>query len=244
MFLFVQNASYANVVGSRVASAPAEKAGPLAGEVLETMDAASYTYLKLKTDSGEVWAAIPQTKIKKGAKITIQNPMTMTGFESKTLKRKFDKIVFGTLSEGPAPEGPMTGKSAGNSPATANVNPHSSMASPTAVDFKTVKVKKATGPEGKTVAEIYAQKKDLKDKEISVRGKVAKYLPGIMKKNWIHLVDGSGTAAEKNFDLTVTTDASAKAGDIVLVKGKVRTDRDLGAGYFFPVIIEEAKVSK
>src|SRR5712691_4834266 len=37
-------------------------AGTLSGKVLETMDSGGYTYLKLRTGSGDVWAAVQQTK--------------------------------------------------------------------------------------------------------------------------------------------------------------------------------------
>ena len=36
----------------------------------------------------------------------------------------------------------------------------------------------------------------------------------------------------------------AKAGDVVVVKGVVRTDRDFGAGYAYKVLIEEATLQK
>ena len=70
--------------------APAAAAPSVQGEVLETLDADVYTYLKLKTKQGEVWAAVNKAPVKKGAQVTIENPMLMTNFESKTLKRKFD----------------------------------------------------------------------------------------------------------------------------------------------------------
>ena len=44
----------------------------------------------------------------------------------------------------------------------------------------------------------------LKDVKVAVRGKVVKFLPAIMGKNWIHLRDGSGSTAAGDFDLTVT----------------------------------------
>jgi hypothetical protein len=107
-----------------------------------------------------------------------------------------------------------------------------------------IKVKKAEGPNGKTVSEIYAGKASLKGASVAVRGKVVRYNPGIMGKNWIHLRDGSGSNEKKDNDVTVTTLDSAALGDVILVKGKVQLDRDFGAGYAYPIIIEDAKVSK
>ncbi len=93
---------------------------------------------------------------------------------------------------------------------------------------------------GKTVQEVYRDKANLKDKQVTLRGKVVRYNEAIMGKNWIHLRDGTGTAPAN--DLTVTTQAKARVGDTVLVEGKVTLDKDLGAGYKYDVIIEDAKV--
>ena len=70
----------------------------LNGKVLEAKDVDSYTYLRLKTKDGEIWAAVNRTPVKVGADVTIQNPAVMNNFESKTLKKTFDKIVFGTIA--------------------------------------------------------------------------------------------------------------------------------------------------
>jgi hypothetical protein len=111
------------------------------------------------------------------------------------------------------------------------------------VDLSTP-VTKAEGETGRTVAEIFAQKAELKGKTVAVRGKVVKFLSGIMGKNWIHLQDGSGKAEDGTHDVTVTTSGSAAAGDLVVVRGAVGVDRDFGSGYFYGVIIEDAAIEK
>jgi hypothetical protein len=110
-------------------------------------------------------------------------------------------------------------------------------------DVKVKKVARAAGPEGKTIEELFAQRTALKEKTVAVKGQVVKFSPGIMGRNWIHLKDGSGSKEKENDDVTVTTQDDAKVGDVVTVKGKVRIDKDFGAGYAYKVIIEEAKVS-
>jgi hypothetical protein len=95
---------------------------------------------------------------------------------------------------------------------------------------------------GNTIEQIYAQKNNLAGKTIIVRGKVVKYNKQIMKKNWIHIQDGSGSS--KNYDLVVTSDQTANVGDIITVKGTLSLDKNFGAGYFFPVIIENAELEK
>ena len=80
----------------------------------------------------------------------------------------------------------------------------------------------------------------MKDKPVVVRGQIVKYTPNVMGKNWIHLQDGSGNPADRSNDLAVTTSGQAKIGDVLTLKGVVRTDKDFGAGYVYKVLIEDA----
>jgi len=201
----------------------ASAATVVSGEVLEVRDIESYTYLRLKTKDGETWAAISRMPVKTGAKVTLENVMVMKDFESRSLKRTFPTILFGTLAG-----------AAGNGMAPARSAPAP------APDTPDAKVPKAGGPNARTVAEIVTKSAELKDKPVLVRGRVVKYNPAIMGKNWVHLRDGSGSAANDTNDLLVTTANQAKAGDVVTVKGVVRTDRDFGSGYAYKVLVEDA----
>jgi len=106
------------------------------------------------------------------------------------------------------------------------------------------KVDKASGSDARTVAEIWAQKGSLKGKTVTVRGKIVRYSAGVMGKNWMHLQDGSGDAGKGTNDITVTSQDGAAKGDVVTARGTVATDKDFGAGYTYPMIIEDAKVQK
>lgn len=204
------------------------------GEVLEVQNVEGYSYLRLKTAQGDTWAAVPTAKVKKGDKVTVAEPMVMSNFESKALKRKFDKVVFGTLASGQAVASaqPAAPKAAG---------PH---ALPKAADTPDAKVPKASGPDARTVGEIMAAPDALKEKAVVVRAKIVKINSGIRGVNWVHLRDGSGSAASGTNDLIVTTKETLKVGDIVTMKGVVRTDKDLGAGYVYKVLVEEGKTQK
>ncbi len=190
------------------------------GEVLEVQQVESYTYLRLKTKDGETWAAISRAPVTKGSAITIENAMVVNNFESRAMKKTFQTIVFGNL---------------------AGANPHAGMARPAEASVAPdAKVAKASGPNAKTVAEIVAQAASLKDKTVLVRGKVVKYNAGILGRNWIHLRDGSGSAASNNNDLLITSMHAVKVGAVVTARGVVRTDKDFGSGYVYKVIVEEA----
>jgi len=212
-----------------VAAAFAWAAGAVTGEVLEVQDVDMYTYLRLKTAQGETWAAVPTAAVKKGAQVTVENTTVMNNFESKSLKKTFKTVLFGTLAGAP-----------GASPA--QVSPHA--AAPKSVDAVDVKVPKATGANARTVGEIMAKPGDVKDKSVLVRGKIVKYNPGIMNRNWIHLRDGSGSATDKTDDLLVTTTEQAKVGEVVTAKGVVRVNKDFGAGYSYKAVVEDASLQR
>jgi hypothetical protein len=82
-------------------SAPAASASEVQGTVKELLEAPGYTYLRLETASGEQWAAVPTTKAKVGDRIQLGGVTVMQGFESKTLKRRFDRILFATVIQSP-----------------------------------------------------------------------------------------------------------------------------------------------
>ena len=216
------------------ATSPPPAATAISGEVLEVKDVESYSYLRLKTKDGETWAAVGKTPVKTGAKVTIENVMVMNNFESKSLKKTFQTIVFGTL----AGSGANT-IAAGGTPMSMAHAGNAKVA-----DTADIHVPKATGANARTVAEVHAKAAELKDKPVQVRGKIVKYNAEIMGKNWIHLRDGSGSATGNTNDILVTSKSAAKIGDIVTAKGIVRMDKDFGAGYAFKVIIEEATFQK
>jgi hypothetical protein len=247
------------------AAAQSGASASIQGKVLERLDAPpDYSYLRLETAKGETWAAVPRTEVAVGSDVTVTAAMPMNGFESKTLNRKFELVYFGRLEgdagappAGPGPMGgamggtaagqmppghqPMGGAMGGAEPANMAAQHRAAAAGPAEVGD--VKVPKASGADARTVAEVWSQRTALNEKPVTIRGKVVKFNGGIMGRNWVHLRDGSGTAGKDN-DVTVTTADEVAVGDVVVVKGVVRVDKDFGAGYAYPVIVEDAKLSK
>ncbi len=91
-----------------------------------------------------------------------------------------------------------------------------------------------------TVEELFTKREELKGKTISVRGKVTKYNPMIMGKNWVHVQDGTGASGTN--DITITTSQGhVNAGDSVLATGTLVLDAQFGGGmYSYEVLIENA----
>ncbi len=198
---------------------------PVTGTVLEAIDVEAYTYLRVKTREGEVWSAIPKAEVRKGTEVSLVPHTVMENFESKALKRKFDRIVFASLA----------------GPTAASGSPHAKTLVPAA---KVAKVPKATGADARTVEEVVAGRKSLKDKTVTIRAQVVKVTNGVMGKNWVHLQDGTGSAAKGTHDILVTTTDAISVGDVVDARGTVRIDVTVGPGYAYDVLVEGAKVRK
>ena len=93
----------------------------------------------------------------------------------------------------------------------------------------------------KTIEAVYKDKSKLEGKQVTVKGKVVKVNNGIMGRNFLHIQDGTG--GKDNNDLSVTSTQTANVGDAVTIVGKVTLNKDFGAGYTYPLIVEEATVT-
>ncbi|EKD41394.1 MAG: Nucleic acid binding, OB-fold, tRNA/helicase-type [uncultured bacterium] len=206
------------------------------GKVTQTMDSGGYTYIAINKDGKEVWAATKLMKVAVGDDVAFAIDMPMTNFTSKTLNRTFDQIYF-VKSIQPAADGSNTMPA--NHPDMAG---HMAAPAPTSAPASIVvaagSLKKADG--GYSVDEIFSKKTELAGKSVQIRGKVVKFTPQIMGKNWAHIKDGTGSAGSD--DLTITTSDTAKVGDTVLATGTLVIDQDFGAGYKYPALVEKAKL--
>lgn len=236
-------AGHPPVGGAGAQAAPA--AGGPTGPVTEVVQAGTYTYLKLKAANGEIWAAVPRCDSKVGDTVTIAGAMEMRDFESKTLGRKFPSVWFGTLGTPGAPAA-ATGAVAALGGATDPAVPAGAQGGghAKAGEKQVDKVEKAEGEGAVNIEELYGKRKDLSGKKVRIRGKVVRYSGGIMGKNWMHLQDGSGKVEDNTHDVTVTTRDTVKVGDVVTAIGTVGLDRDLGAGYHYEVLVEDAELQR
>ncbi len=252
------------------AQAPAanQEKGASKGMVLETMDAAGYTYFQVETSKGKAWVAVPQAKVTVGEEISYYDGIVMPNFSSKTLGKTFDNIIFSAGLVGqvkdPTAGGAMMGgmgnphqtKSApsdnsfaaalqaegAGAPQAAQASAGSSGSMGAMAPQAEIKTAKASGDNAYTVAEIFAKKDTLNGKSIRIHGKVVKYSPNIMGRNWIHIQDGTGDAMKNTHDLVVTTTDRLDGKEEITIEGTVIADKDFGAGYRYVVIIEEAKI--
>jgi len=210
-------------------------AGPSAtGTVVETMNAGNYTYVRVDTGKEEIWAAATRFDVAVGDAVVVPLEMPMQDFYSESLDRTFPVVYFTSriLREG---ETASSAVPAGHPPVTGETIPAHDLSTPASEP-----VEPAEG--GVTVGQIWSETAKLADTSIAVRGRVVKFNGGILGTNWIHLQDGTGSAADGTHDLTVTTLGTASVGDVITATGTLVTDQDFGAGYTYAVLLKDAEV--
>jgi len=85
--------AFAEKASTSVPSAPAGTPGN-EGKVLSTLDAPGYTYMELANTEKRFWIAAPTTRVKVGDRVRFDQSLVMKNFNSKTLNRTFDQIIF------------------------------------------------------------------------------------------------------------------------------------------------------
>lgn len=214
----------------------------LTGEVRESIDVAQYTYLRLATSDGrELWAAVSRAPVSVGSRVSVVDAARMTNFESATLKRKFDVIYFGNLAS------PGRASSAGGAlpPGHPPLDGHAAAAdaphgSALAAPASSVKVTPATGANAHAIAELFAERSSLDGKSVRVRGQIVKATP-VQGITYYRLSDGS-SEDPSSAQLVVSSTAPAPPGRVVTFEGRVRVNVDVGIGFKYPVMLQDARV--
>jgi len=197
----------------------------------EVIQGSRYTYVRVSADGSDYWISINKADIKEKGTYYWSLGSEMNEFTSKELKRTFRSIFFvqdftdQPITNAGGPQPPPSASMAGKQEAP---------------EYPGIVVPRAPG--GITIAGIYAGKKSMEGKTVKICGKVVKFSGGIMNKNWVHIQDG--TKDNGKFDLTVTTQDSVKVGDVVIFEGKIALNKDIGAGYFYEILMEDARVKK
>lgn len=202
------------------------------GTVAETMVSGGYVYVRLAEDG--TWLASSRVPIAVGDKVTYTSGVMMKDFYSRTLDRTFEFILFVRKLE-------VVNQVDAATHADANAGiPHAVAKSITAAAPRAGEITPLDG--GETVASVLAGYEQLKDRQVALRARVMKLSPNIAGKNWITLQDGTGTAPVNR--LIATSSEIVGVGDLVTVKGVINTNVDLGSGYNYTVLLEEATFSQ
>jgi len=195
--------------------------------VEEVLQTSSYSYLLSNHNGQNQWFATLKLDAAVGDTFYYEGGLEMTNFNSKELDMTFASVIF--------LEGVHTSEAALLSGIGKSGSPQITNSASSVIDSI---IEPAKG--GVTIAELMANKTDFANNKVKIRGKVVKYNAGIMDKNWLHIQDGTSNGEEN--DITVTTDMSAKVGDIITVEGVIALDKDFGAGYLYRIIMEDAQL--
>ena len=194
-------------------------------KIKEVIQGASYSFLLVTENNQDYWMAVGKTDAEIEDVVYYENALLMNNFKSKELDRVFEAIFFvENISESPQISKPIPID-------TLHIKrerEHELM--------EKISIKPAAG--GITIGELYKNRAIYANKKIIIRGQVVKINKNIMDKNWVHLKDGTSNA-EKS-DLTFTTLAEFKVGDTVILEGTVSLNKEYGAGYVYPLIVENA----
>lgn len=193
--------------------------------VKEVQQTSGYTYLLVQESDKEYWMAVGKTEAEVGEKLYYTDAMEMKNFESKDLNKVFDRIFFVDRVS--------------KSPIDAETKRAEMIAKKQEGISKLLdSIKISPAIDGQSIGELYKNAKDYDKQKVKVKGQVTKVNLNIMDRNWVHLMDG--TKGEDRSDLTFTTMDVVKVGDTVTFEGILALDREFGAGYVYPLVVEDA----
>jgi hypothetical protein len=196
-------------------------------KLTEVIQTTNYTYLQVEENNSKFWIAVVRIEAKPGDSLYYTQDFEMKNFVSKELGRTFPSIFF--IQD---PSDKLI--------TTENAVPQDMTArKPEITRMTGISVETPKG--GITISELYKNKDTYAGKSVIIRGEILRYNHQVMRKNWVHIQDGTDFSGK--FDLTVTTMDSLTIGSMVTFKGIIRLDKDFGAGYVYDVIMEEAKAS-
>jgi len=101
----------------------------------------------------------------------------------------------------------------------------------------------AQGDGAVTVSTLFREAAAYDRKKVRIAAKVLRMTPNVLGKNWLHIGDGTGSPDKGDHDLVVTTQQQPQVGQVVMVEGVVARDKDLGSGYRYDVLVEDARVT-
>ena len=207
------------------------------GTVAESIDVTAYTYIK--TEESDLWIAAPSMTVSPGDRVEYSGGMEMGSFYSKALDRTFDNILFVDHVD-------VVGRNIDNMHGAA-VSGHEAVADQF-LPSRAPAVKAPLAGEisalegGVDIAAIYAEAGELGGRTLKVRAKVMKISENVMGLNWVTLQDGTGAAPDDK--LLATSAELVSPGDVVIASGVLGNDVDVGSGYKYKILLEQATFTK
>lgn len=194
------------------------------GVVLESVNGGGYTYLHIEDAfKNKHWVAVTGLAIENGVEVRLTEELRTEKFESKSLNRTFDKLIFASNLQYRT-KAPQEGN-------LALIN-------------EVVKESPYKQKDTLSIQEAIDKRNELSGKKVVVRGKVVKVSRNILERNFIHIQDGTGANGEVGRIVFTSKDDTPNVGDIVRAEGVVSVDKNFGSGYVYKIIVENAQFIK
>ena len=194
--------------------------------VQEVLNTEKYTYMNVLEKGEKRWVAIPKNEIKVGETYYYSGGLLKKNFYSREFDRVFETIYLVSKIW----QQKTTNTNAVIKPAISRTKAGASL------NGEVGKIEPSEG--AITLAELFKNKEKYANQKVKITGKCVKVNPKIMKRNWIHLQDGSG----EDLDLTITTQQDIPLGAVLTLEGVIALDRDFGSGYRYDIIMEAAEM--
>lgn len=199
------------------------------GKILEIKDSGAYVYIKIKKEKEDIWAAIPKTDVKVGDKVTLKESTWMKNFESKTLGRTFDKVLFAEIDGQKKAIHGVDNIHGIHGQAMKKPNPEFNKI--TTSNEKAIQT---------NIEAIQKNKDKFKNKNVTLEGEVVQVSNKVMGNTWIKIKNNNDAMIFRSMN----EDEKVKIGDKVKVTGTINTDVDYGYGFKYNVIGVNGKVEK
>ena len=204
---------------------------PLLVTVSQVIERPSYAYLSVTDGATNGWIIAPAMTVPLNSELTVEHYIRALDFEALEIDRRFDVVLLAARVNGAGVRLKETGEEAAVDP----VLPASGVTQ-VQVSIRRVKVARADV----VIAELRAQRADLTDRRIKLRGQVIRVVPRVRDRNWVWLRDAS---ADGDFgSLPVVLDRAVEIGQVLLVEGRVSINRKFRIGGVHPVLLEDAVV--
>jgi hypothetical protein len=201
------------------------------GTVAETIDVGTYVYVRLKED--DAWLASSPLEVRVGDHVEFVGGALMKDFYSPKLDRTFPDILFVSgLNVVEAVQG------ADHHAGVVAGGPHGEVTEPSIAPPEPGEISPPEG--GMTILEIVAARESMEGQQVILRARVMKVSMNILGKNWITLQDGTGTAPADR--LVATTAGVVEPGEVITVRGRIKSDVDIGSGYRYEMLLEDATI--
>lgn len=194
--------------------------------VLELLEGGNYDYMYVSEDTLSYWLATRKGEYVVGKDYVYNSFIPKTDFRSKEFNRVFDQL---NLVSSLMPESSLKAKTHVHGPNCNHGNldnQNINMDYPFDENSEHVSL---------SIAELVKNPTKYMSSWVLLSGICVKVNTAILDRNWIHIKDGT----LDSYDLVITSNDNVKLGDSVTFKARITLNKDFGAGYSYPLLLEQ-----